>query len=43
MMSAASLQPVLSIRQLSVTLPAGSDRANAVHQVSLTIHPGQTL
>ena len=43
MMSSASPQPVLSIRQLSVALPAGSDRANAVHQVSLTIHPGQTL
>ena len=43
MMSTASPQPVLSIQQLSVTLPAGSDRAHAVHKVSLTIHPGQTL
>ena len=43
MMSTASPEPVLSIRQLSVTLPAGSDRAHAVHKVSLTIHPGQTL
>ena len=43
MMSTASPQPVLSIRQLSVALPAGSDRAHAVHEVSLTIHPGQTL
>jgi peptide/nickel transport system ATP-binding protein len=43
MMSTASPQPVLSIRQLSVALPAGSDRAHAVHVVSLTIHPGQTL
>ena len=42
-MSTASPQPVLSIQQLSVALPAGSDRAHAVHQVSLTIHPGQTL
>jgi peptide/nickel transport system ATP-binding protein len=42
-MSDASNQPVLSIRQLSVALPAGGDRAHAVHQVSLTIHPGQTL
>jgi peptide/nickel transport system ATP-binding protein len=43
MMSAASPQPVLSIRQLSVALPAGGDRAHAVHQVSLSILPGQTL
>ena len=43
MMSTASPQPVLTIRQLSVALPAGSDRAHAVHEVSLTIHPGQTL
>ena len=43
MMSTASPQPVLYIQQLSVALPAGSDRAHAVHQVSLTIHPGQTL
>jgi peptide/nickel transport system ATP-binding protein len=43
MMSTASPQPVLSIRQLSVSLPAGSDRAHAVHQVSLSILPGQTL
>lgn len=42
-MSTASPQPVLSIRQLSVSLPAGSDRAHAVHQVSLSILPGQTL
>jgi peptide/nickel transport system ATP-binding protein len=42
-MSTASPQPVLSIRQLSVALPAGGDRAHAVHQVSLSILPGQTL
>lgn len=42
-MSTASPQPVLSIRQLSVSLPAGSDRTHAVHQVSLSILPGQTL
>ena len=42
-MGAASPQPVLSIRQLSVALPAGGDRAHAVHQVSLSILPGQTL
>jgi peptide/nickel transport system ATP-binding protein len=43
MMSTASPQPVLSIHQLSVALPAGGDRAHAVHQVSLSILPGQTL
>jgi peptide/nickel transport system ATP-binding protein len=42
-MSAQTNQPVLSIRQLSVSLPAGSDRLHAVHQVSLSILPGQTL
>jgi peptide/nickel transport system ATP-binding protein len=42
-MTASSPQPVLSIRQLSVSLPAGGDRVHAVHQASLTIHPGQTL
>ncbi|WP_396434842.1 dipeptide ABC transporter ATP-binding protein [Limnohabitans sp.] len=42
-MSTASPQPALSIRQLTVALPAGSDRAHAVHQVSLSILPGQTL
>jgi peptide/nickel transport system ATP-binding protein len=43
MMPAPSPQPVLSIHQLSVALPAGADRAHAVHQVSLSILPGQTL
>ncbi len=42
-MSVSSQAPVLSIRQLSVSLPPGGDRVHAVHQVSLTIHPGQTL
>ncbi|MEY3612404.1 MAG: Glutathione import ATP-binding protein GsiA [Pseudomonadota bacterium] len=42
-MSTAAPQPVLSIRQLSVALPAGGDRVHAVHQVSLSILPGQTL
>ena len=37
------LPPVLSIRQLSVALPQGADRVHAVHQVSLTIHAGQTV
>ena len=34
---------VLSIRQLTVALPPGADRAHALHQVSLEILPGQTL
>ncbi len=42
-MSTASPQAVLSICQLSVALPAGGDRVHAVHQVSLSILPGQTL
>jgi peptide/nickel transport system ATP-binding protein len=42
-MTTPSQQPVLSIRQLSVALPAGGDRVHAVHQVSLDIYPGQTL
>ena len=42
-MSATASTAVLSIRQLSVALPAGADRAHAVHQVSLEILPGQTL
>ena len=36
-------QPVLSIRGLSVALPAGGDRAHAITEVSLDILPGQTL
>ncbi len=36
-------QTVLSIRGLSVALPAGSDRAHAIQGVSLDISAGQTL
>ncbi|MFM7025795.1 MAG: dipeptide ABC transporter ATP-binding protein, partial [Limnohabitans sp.] len=36
-------EAVLSIRDLSVALPAGGDRAHAVRQISLDIHAGQTL
>jgi peptide/nickel transport system ATP-binding protein len=36
-------QAVLSIRGLSVALPAGADRAHAVTDVSLEVLPGQTL
>jgi peptide/nickel transport system ATP-binding protein len=35
--------PVLSIKNLSVALPAGGDRGHAVQGVSLDIYPGQTL
>jgi peptide/nickel transport system ATP-binding protein len=42
-MTSTASAAVLSIRQLSVALPAGADRAHAVHQVSLEILPGQTL
>ena len=42
-MSATASTAVLSIRQLSVALPAGADRVHAVHEVSLEILPGQTL
>jgi peptide/nickel transport system ATP-binding protein len=36
-------QPVLSIRGLSVVLPADADRAHAISDVSLDILSGQTL
>lgn len=39
----ADRSPVLSVRDLSVALPPGGDRAHAVHRISLAIHPGQTL
>jgi peptide/nickel transport system ATP-binding protein len=35
--------PVLTIRNLSVALPAGSDRPFAVQDVSLDVQPGQTV
>ena len=35
--------PVLVIEGLSVSLPAGADRAHAVHDISLSIAAGQTL
>ncbi len=35
--------PVLAIQNLSVSLPAGSDRKHAVQGISLTIQPGKTL
>ncbi|MBM3397701.1 MAG: ABC transporter ATP-binding protein, partial [Betaproteobacteria bacterium] len=39
----ADCVPVLAIHDLSVALPPGADRAHAVHRISLTIQPGQTL
>ncbi|MEO8558083.1 MAG: ABC transporter ATP-binding protein [Rhodospirillales bacterium] len=36
-------EPVLSIKDLSVSLPAGADRRNAVSRVNLDINPGEIL
>jgi peptide/nickel transport system ATP-binding protein len=38
-----ALQPVLEIVDLSISLPAGADRALAVERASLAVLPGQTL
>jgi peptide/nickel transport system ATP-binding protein len=35
--------PVLSIRDLTVSLPAGADRSDAVRNLSLDINPGEIL
>ncbi|MCC7346661.1 MAG: ABC transporter ATP-binding protein [Variibacter sp.] len=35
--------PVLAIEHLTVALPAGADRANAVEDVSLTVAPGEIV
>jgi peptide/nickel transport system ATP-binding protein len=37
------MAPVLSIRNLSVALPAGGDRAHAVKNVSLEVNPGEIV
>jgi len=42
-MSVNSTQPVLAIVDLSISLPAGADRARAVERASLSVRPGQTL
>ncbi|QDL39801.1 ABC transporter ATP-binding protein [Rhodoferax sediminis] len=42
-MAAAGAAPVLQVRDLSVTLPAGADRPHAVQRVSFDVHAGQTL
>ena len=36
-------KPVLEVRNLSVALPAGADRANAVEKVSFTVKPGEIV
>jgi peptide/nickel transport system ATP-binding protein len=40
---AASKQPVLSIRDLSVRLPAGSDRIHAIENLSVDVAPGEIV
>ena len=36
-------RPVLEVRNLSVTLPAGADRVHAVEKVSFTVSPGEIV
>jgi peptide/nickel transport system ATP-binding protein len=36
-------RPVLVVRNLSVALPAGADRAHAVEKVSFTVNPGEIV
>src|SRR5262245_25174252 len=36
-------QPVLEVRNLSVTLPKGADRAFAVDKVNFTVSPGEIV
>src|SRR5215468_5128511 len=36
-------KPVLEVRNLSVALPAGADRAHAVEKVSFTVKPGEIV
>jgi peptide/nickel transport system ATP-binding protein len=42
-MSETTAEAILSIEQLTLALPADADRAFAVEQVSLTLHPRQIL
>ena len=35
--------PLLSISDLSILLPDGADRSNAVAEVALTLHSGETV
>jgi peptide/nickel transport system ATP-binding protein len=39
----ASQQPVLEVRNLTVALPKGGDRVNAVEKVSFTVNPGEIV
>src|SRR3982751_6182465 len=39
----ADKRPVLEVRNLTVALPAGADRANAVEKVSFTVNPGEIV
>jgi len=41
--SVTSVQPVLELQALDISLPRGSDRAHAVAQVSLTVNPGEIV
>jgi peptide/nickel transport system ATP-binding protein len=36
-------KPVLEVRNLTVALPAGADRAHAVEKVSFTVNPGEIV
>jgi ABC-type glutathione transport system ATPase component len=36
-------KPVLEVRNLSVALPTGADRAHAVEKVSFTVNPGEIV
>ena len=38
-----SVQPVLELQALDISLPRGADRAHAVAQVSLTVNPGEIV
>lgn len=42
-MTPTALSPVLAVRDLTIALPPGADRAHAVTGIDLTIEPGQTL
>ncbi|MBS0540233.1 MAG: ABC transporter ATP-binding protein, partial [Proteobacteria bacterium] len=39
----ADKKPVLEVRNLSVALPKGADRAHAVEKVSFTVNPGEIV
>ena len=38
-----SVKPVLEVRNLSVSLPSGADRAHAVENVNFTVNPGEIV